>query len=526
MSVLIRNIALSLDENEADLYEKALKMIRKKEKDVTDFRIVRQSVDARKKQVHLVYTVELSLLDESGIVFDDKIAPAPEKETAAKLISHLKSRPVVVGTGPCGLFCALTLARAGAAPIILERGAQVEKRTERVESYWNGGKLDVNTNVQFGEGGAGTFSDGKLTTRINDPRSMQVLSDFHLFGADEDILYKAKPHIGTDVLRRILQNMRKHLMELGCEFQFETAMTDVVISGGKVTGVVTSKEEFIPCDHLILAIGHSARDTYEMLYEKGITMMQKPFSVGVRIEHLQAELDKAMYGECAGHPKLGPAEYQLSHREGEDACYSFCMCPGGIVVAAASEADTIVTNGMSYRGRSEKNANSALCVNVDARYYDSNHPLAGVEFQRNLEHRAFNLTRGKGAPVQTVGSLLTGKSMDLGRVAPSYTGAYVLSDMHKLFSEPIVNRLKTGLTVFDRKIKGFGAFDSVLTGPETRTSAPVRILRDENFESVSLSGLYPAGEGAGYAGGIMSAAVDGIRVAEGILKKAEGDKYE
>lgn len=526
MSVLVRNIALSPDESEAVLYEKALKIIRKKAKDVTNFRIVRQSVDARKKQVRLVYTVELSLLNETGITFDDKVVPAPEKKASKKLISHLKSRPVVVGTGPCGLFCALTLARAGAAPIILERGTQVEKRTERVENYWNGGKLDVNTNVQFGEGGAGTFSDGKLTTRINDPRSFQVLSDFHTFGADEDILYKAKPHIGTDVLRRILQNMRKQLLELGCEFRFETAMTDVVTSGGRVTGIVTSKEDFIPCSHLILAIGHSARDTYEMLYEKGISMVQKPFSVGVRIEHLQAELDRAMYGDYAGHPKLGPAEYQLSHREGEDACYSFCMCPGGIVVAAASEADTIVTNGMSYRGRSEKNANAALCVNVDARYYDSAHPLAGVDFQRSLEHRAFTMTGGKGAPVQTVGGLLTGKPMDFGRVTPSYTGQYVLSDMHELFPEPIVNRLKTSLNVFDRKINGFAGFDSVLTGPETRTSAPVRIVRDENFESVSLSGLYPAGEGAGYAGGIMSAAVDGIRVAEGILEKAEGDKHE
>ncbi len=526
MSVLVRNIALSPDEDEKVLLDKALKIIRKKEKNVTDFRIVRQSVDARKKQVRLVYTVALTLTDESGIHFGADVQPVPGDEAPKKHISHLKSRPVIVGTGPCGLFCALTLARAGAMPLILERGAQVEKRTERVENYWNGGTLDINTNVQFGEGGAGTFSDGKLTTRISDPRSHQVLKDFHSFGADEDILYKAKPHIGTDVLRQVIQNIRKYLITLGCEFQFETALTDVTLKNGKVSGITTSKGEYIPCEHLILAVGHSARDTYEMLYEKGISMVQKPFSVGVRIEHLQAELDRAMYGDFAGHPKLGPAEYQLSHRVGEDACYSFCMCPGGIVVAAASEADTIVTNGMSYRGRSEKNANSALCVNVDSRFYDSHHPLAGVEFQRNIERRAFNLTGGSGAPVQTVGSLLTGKPMDLGRVAPSYTGEYVLSDMNKLFPAPIIERLQEGLHVFDRKIKGFGDFDSVLTGPETRTSAPVRILRDENFESVSASGLYPAGEGAGYAGGIMSAAVDGIRVAEGILEKAEGDIYE
>jgi len=526
MAILIRNIALSPDENEANLRDKALGIIRKKEKDLISFRILRQSVDARKKQVRLVYTVELTVAGESGIAFGGDVQPAPKAEKPKKMTSHLTSRPIVVGTGPCGLFCALTLARAGAAPLVLERGAQVEKRTERVEAYWHGGSLDTNTNVQFGEGGAGTFSDGKLTTRIGDPRSRQVLEDFHFFGADADILYKAKPHIGTDVLRGVLQKIRGYLISLGCEFQFETALTDVTLQNGRVCGITTSRGEYIPCEHLILAIGHSARDTYEMLYEKGISMVQKPFSVGVRIEHLQAELDRAMYGDYAGHPRLGPAEYQLSHREGEDACYSFCMCPGGIVVAAASERDTIVTNGMSYRGRNEKNANSALCVNVDARFFDSAPPLAGVEFQRSLERRAFSLIGGKGAPVQTVGSLLTGKAMDLGQVVPSYTGDYVLSDMHKLFPEPIVNRLKTGLGVFDRKIKGFAKYDSVLTGPETRTSAPVRILRDENFESIAASGLYPAGEGAGYAGGIMSAAVDGIRVAEGILMREKGDINE
>ena len=526
MPVLVRNIALSPDENEKNLCDKALQMIRKKEKDVTAFRIVRQSVDARKKQVRLVYTVELTLADESGINYGGDVSPAQMDVPEKQLVSHLKSRPVVVGTGPCGLFCALTLARAGAAPLILERGAQVEKRTAKVEAYWNGGSLDINTNVQFGEGGAGTFSDGKLTTRISDPRSRRVLSDFHFFGADEDILYKAKPHIGTDVLRCVIQTMREYLIGLGCEFRFETALTDVTIQNGKVKGITTSNDEYIPCTHVILAIGHSARDTYEMLHNKGISMVQKPFSVGVRIEHLQTELDKAMYGDYAGHPRLGPAEYQLSHREGSDACYSFCMCPGGLVVAAASESDTIVTNGMSHRSRSEKNANSALCVNVDGRFYDSLHPLAGVSFQRSLERRAYSLTGGKGAPVQTVGSLMTGKPMDLGQVVPSYTGSYVLSEMTKLFPEPIINRLQSGLRVFDRKISGFAASDSVLTGPETRTSAPIRILRDENFESVTVSGLYPAGEGAGYAGGIMSAAVDGIRVAEGILTKAEGETNE
>ena len=526
MPILIRNIHILPDEDEKNLCEKALGIIRKKEKDLLGFRLVRQSVDARKKQVRLVCTVELTLRDEAGIVFGGDVCKKEPEEKPKKLVSHLKSRPVIVGSGPCGLFCALTLARAGAMPMILERGAEVDKRTALVETYWKGGPLDVNSNVQFGEGGAGTFSDGKLTTRIGDPRAKQVLSDFHFFGADSDVLYKAKPHIGTDVLRRVVKAIRQYLISLGCEFRFETALAGVTIQNGKLQGITTSKEDYIPCRHLILAIGHSARDTYEMLYDNGISMVQKPFSVGVRIEHLQQELDKALYGDYAGHTKIGPSEYQLSHRVGNDACYSFCMCPGGLVVAAASEPESVVTNGMSFRGRSETNANAALCVNVDQRYYDNSHPLAGVGFQRSLERRAFSLTGKKGAPVQTVGSFLTGKPRDFGRVTPSYTGTVVPTDLCKLFPGPIVDMLKTGLLVFDKKISGFAAGDSVLTGPETRTSAPVRILRDENFESVTVKGIYPAGEGAGYAGGIMSAAVDGMRVAEGILTREEGDDNE
>lgn len=526
MSVLIRNIVLSPDEDEKTLCDKALALLGKKEKDLVSFRIHRQSVDARKKQVRLVYTVALTLKDESGILFDDTVVPLENNAPKKQLVSRLKTRPVIVGTGPCGLFCALTLARAGAVPLILERGAKVEERTSAVNTYWQGGALSPNTNVQFGEGGAGTFSDGKLTTRIGDARAALVLEEFHRFGADADILYKAKPHIGTDVLRRVISNLREHLISLGCEFKFETAMTDVAVRNGVLEGITTSQDEYIPCDRLILAIGHSARDTYEMLLKKGVSMMQKPFSVGVRIEHLQAEIDRAMYGDYAGHPRLGPAEYQLSYREGGDACYSFCMCPGGVVVAAASEPESIVTNGMSYHSRDGKNANSALCVNVDERYFDSRHPLAGVAFQRNLEQKAFQLTGGVGAPVMTVGSLLMGKMRDFGRVLPTYTGQTVLLDMTKLFPEPIVDKLKSGLAAFDRKISGFAAADSLLTGPETRTSAPVRLLRDEHFESVSVRGLYPAGEGAGYAGGIMSAAVDGIRVAEGILENAGGENNE
>ncbi len=520
MPVRISNLKLRPEEDEILLKQMALAVLHKKESELLSFSVVRRSVDARKKQVQLVYTVELSLSDESHLPKHRDVTLVAQKAAQPELKSRLKSRPIVVGTGPCGLFCALTLARAGAAPLILERGAKVEERARRVKSYWQGGALDENTNVQFGEGGAGTFSDGKLTTRISDPRSFRVLTDFHHFGADADILYKAKPHIGTDVLRRVIANIREYLISLGCEFRFETAMTGLNVKNGRVCGITTSHGEEIPCEHLVLAIGHSARDTYEMLFDSGVTMTQKPFSVGVRIEHLQREIDRAMYGDYAGHPKLGAADYQLSYKEGEDACYSFCMCPGGVVVAAASEKDTIVTNGMSYRARGEENANAALCVNVGQTDFGSEHPLAGVAFQRDLERRAFQMTGG-AAPVQTVGSFLSGKPMDFGRVSPSYTGKTAVADFHGLFSQRICGMLSRGIQNFERKISGFSAPDSLLTGPETRTSAPVRIVRNENYESLSHKGLYPAGEGAGYAGGIMSAAVDGIRVAEGILTKDE-----
>ncbi len=523
MAVLVNNIKLSPDADHEAVRQQALLKLKKKESDVLSFRIVRQSIDARKKNVQLVYSAELALRKENDLPSHPDIRPLSPAEEPTPLLSRLKERPVVVGTGPCGLFCALTLARAGSPPLILERGAMVEKRATLVNQYWQGGALDENSNVQFGEGGAGTFSDGKLTTRINDPRATQVLTEFHRFGANQDILYKAKPHIGTDVLQQVIQNLRNHLIELGCEFQFETTLTDISLENNALKGIVTSRGDFVPCRHLILAIGHSARDTYEMLLNRGVSMVQKPFSVGLRIEHLQSELDKALYGDFAGHPKLGAAEYQLSHRSGEDACYSFCMCPGGFVVAAASEPDSVVTNGMSYSGRDAKNANAALCVNVDNRYFEKNHPLAGIYFQRQLEQKAFQMTQGKGAPLQTVGGFLQGKITSPGKVLPSYTGQTVPSDLRTLFPNPITAMLQEGITVFGKKIKGFDDCDALLTGPETRTSAPVRILRNEQAESISTKGLFPAGEGAGYAGGIVSAAVDGIRVAQAIITNNQGE---
>ncbi|MBE7049053.1 MAG: hypothetical protein E7393_06815 [Ruminococcaceae bacterium] len=521
MIIRINNIALSLDADGNQLQERALAILKKKESQVSNFRIVRRSVDARKKQVRLVYCVEMTLRENATVPHHADVHILPEPMAEAPLVSRLTDRPIVVGTGPCGLFCALSLARAGAPPLILERGAMVEKRAALVEQYWQGGPLDPNSNVQFGEGGAGTFSDGKLTTRIGDPRVTSVLADFHRFGAHADILYMAKPHIGTDVLRQVIINMRTHLIELGCEFRFETALTDIKTKKGQLTHIVTSQGKEIPCRHLILAVGHSARDTYEMLFSHGVSMVQKPFSVGLRIEHLQADIDKAMYGDFAGHPALGPAEYQLSHREGDTGCYSFCMCPGGQVVAAASEEETIVTNGMSYRARGGKNANAALCVNVDRRYFNSDHPLAGVTFQRALEHRAFAMTSGVGAPIQTVKGFTENRILPFGKVIPSYTGTPVPADLSALFPKPVTDMLKRGLIAFNRKIDGFAAPDALLTGPETRTSAPLRILRNEEMECPAVKGLYPAGEGAGYAGGIMSAAVDGLRVAQAIVMQTK-----
>lgn len=520
MRVRVNNIILPPEADFGDVRQQAAKKLKTGVGNTAEFRIVRQSVDARKKQVRLVYSAELTLPDKTVLPNSPDIRPLPPEIPSAPLKSTLRDRPVVVGTGPCGLFCALTLARAGAPPLILERGAEVNRRTELVNLYWQEGKLNISSNVQFGEGGAGTFSDGKLTTRINDPRSALVLKEFHRFGADEDILYKAKPHIGTDVLRCVIQSMRRELLALGCEIRFETALTGLDIQDGRLRHILTSHEEVIPCSHLILAIGHSARDTYEMLLRHGVSMVQKPFSVGVRIEHLQAELDQALYGKYAGHPRLGAAEYQLSHRVGNDACYSFCMCPGGIVVAAASEQETIVTNGMSRRARNEINANAALCVNVDGRYFADNHPLAGVYFQRELERRAYVLTGGKGAPIQTVGGFMNGITTEPGKIQPSYTGKTLPADLTGLFPQPVVAMLRQGLTAFGRKIEGYNDPEALLTGPETRTSAPIRLLRGDDCQSISTGGVYPAGEGAGYAGGIVSAAVDGIRVAEKILTES------
>jgi len=523
MKLIVHNIKLSLDDDINSLKRIVAKKIKIDSKEFKNFRIVKESIDARKKpNISLVYSVMVEIPGKIKIS-NDKDIKIIEDSVEEKLIpgdKKLKYRPVVIGTGPAGLFAALVLSQNGYKPLVLERGECVEKRTEIVNGYWNGAELNPETNVQFGEGGAGTFSDGKLTTRINDRRCTKVLEEFYAFGAPEEILYKAKPHIGTDILKKVIVNMRKKIIELGGEVRFNSKVTSICIKDGKVTGVVVNGSETIDAEVVVLAIGHSARDTFSSLFESGIEIVQKPFSIGVRIEHPQELINKAQYGEAASHPRLGAADYQLFYKTKDRTVYSFCMCPGGIVVAAASEPNMIVTNGMSEYARDKENANSALVVSVGPDDFGSSHPLAGMEFQRTWERLAFNIAGScNAAPIQRLEDFIDGRvTKKLGEVKPSYTGRTNFADINLCLPSFVTESMKESIKYFDEKLKGFGMKDALLTGVETRTSSPVRIQRTETFESTKVRGLYPTGEGAGYAGGIVSAAVDGIRVAEQIIK--------
>ena len=512
------DIKLHPDHDQDDLVRAVSAKLGIRSGDILRLRIHRESIDARKKnQVWLIYIVDVEFKGEAG-------AGAIPYETyrnvppGGKRLAH---RPVIIGSGPCGLFAGLILARMGYCPILLERGKPVAERVKDVDRFWSAGHLDPESNVQFGEGGAGTFSDGKLTTLIRDHRCRKVLEEFVGAGAPSEILVRQKPHIGTDHLRRVIPNLRRIIDESGGEFRFGNRATDVRVHSGRVEGVIINREEFLPADAVILAVGHSARDTFQMLAARGIPLEAKPFALGVRVEHPQSLIDESQYGRFAGHPRLGPAAYKLAFHGSEGrSVFTFCMCPGGEVIAAASGAEEVVTNGMSGFSRDLKNGNSALLVETRPGDFGSDHPLAGVEFQRIWERKAFALGGNTfRAPAQLLGDFLAGRPSDrLASVLPSYRPGVVPSDLALClpgFAPPI---LKEALRHFHRRLRGFALPEAVLTGVETRSSSPVRILRDGDFQS-AVRGLYPAGEGAGYAGGIMSSAVDGIRAAEAIARE-------
>ena len=523
MPIIVSEIKISPNDPKELAFEKALSVLKIKNSEVRNISLSKISVDARHKDnVLLVCSVAIECENENKIAERAKAKNVTLRKFEPTVIPVLKKkpdvRPVIIGFGPAGMFAGLYLARAGACPIIFERGANVEERTAAVENYWKGGALDERANVQFGEGGAGTFSDGKLTTRINDPRCDFIISEFEKHGAPKEILSKAKPHIGTDMLRKVVKNIREEIISLGGEIRFLSKVDDIAVRNGKIVSVSAEGAEY-PAENVIIAAGHSARDTFHMLKEKGALLEAKPFSVGVRIEHLQSDINRAQYGDFAENPALWAAEYQLSHHVGERCAYTFCMCPGGYVVPSADREDAVVTNGMSCFARDGKNANSALVCSVSAEDFGGD-PFKAMAFQHEIEGKAFEMGRGIKAPAQTVGAFLNGGISHFGKVEPTYARGVEDKNLSELFPDEVTSVLKTGLLAMDRKIRGFADTQAVLTGPETRTSSPVRIVRNsESLEAVGIDGLYPCAEGAGYAGGIMSAAADGIRCAEKVLEK-------
>ncbi len=552
--VRITELRLPLDHPGPALRAAVVARLGLREADLADFTVFRRAYDARKKSaIQLIYTVDCVLAP--GVLETDVLARfatdphvKPSPDTAYRPVGHApagyaddvaagrRPRPVVVGFGPCGLFAALVLAQMGLRPIVLERGTTVRQRTQDTWGLWRKGVLTPESNVQFGEGGAGTFSDGKLWSQISDPRHLtrKVLTEFVKAGAPEEILYVSKPHIGTFRLVSMIEKMRADIEALGGEIRFQAKVADVVIEGGAIRGLVLAGGEQLAADHVVLAVGHSARDTFALLHARGVAMQAKPFSVGFRIEHPQGVIDRARFGPNAGHPILGAADYKLVHHAGNGrSVYSFCMCPGGTVVAATSEPDRVVTNGMSQYSRNERNANAGIVVGIDPQDYRQEglqdgvvSPLDGIAFQRQWESRAFELGGGGyRAPGQLVGDFVAGRHGDavareFGGVQPSYKPGVTLTDLNdpKRPSLPpyVLEAIREALPAFERQIKGFSMADAVLTGVETRTSSPLRIPRGRDLQSLNVRGLYPAGEGAGYAGGIMSAGVDGIEVAEAV----------
>ncbi len=523
----LTEVRLPLDHPESAIKSAILKRLKISAEALTGYTVFRRSYDARKPSaITLIYTLDVEARNEAEVLKllegDRHVAPTPDTryQFVAQAPKALSSRPVIVGTGPCGLFAGLLLAQMGFRPIILERGKAVRERTKDTFGLWRKGVLNPESNVQFGEGGAGTFSDGKLYSQIKDPlhHGRKVLTEFVKAGAPPEILYVSKPHIGTFRLVTMVENMRATIQALGGEVRFECRVDDLDIDNGQVRGVRLAGGEYIAASHVVLAVGHSARDTFQMLHDRGVYIEAKPFSIGLRIEHPQSLIDRARFGKHAGHPLLGAADYKLVHHCGNGrTVYSFCMCPGGTVVAATSEPGRVVTNGMSQYSRNERNANSGIVVDITPADYPG-HPLAGIAYQRHWEACAFEAGGGTyAAPIQLVGDFLAGRpSTALGSVVPSYTPGVHLTDLSACLPDYAAVALREALPAFDKQIRGFAMNEAVLTGVETRTSSPVRIKRTADFQSLNTRGLFPAGEGAGYAGGILSAAVDGIKVAEAV----------
>lgn len=524
MSIIISGIKLNITDDDNVAIDKAINKLGNIKYIYAG--IYKKSIDARRGNISKVISVLVDTdIDEERLV--EKLADASIKIKTQAIyplvtgIEKMDNRPIIIGFGPAGMFAALILARNGYNPIIFERGASIDDRDISVDKFFESGIFDVNTNIQFGEGGAGTYSDGKLTTRINDPLCEIVLAELLRFGAPEDAIKLSKPHIGTDILKNIVKNIRYEIISLGGEIFFNHKFEKANIKSGVLKSITVNGAD-VPATIVILATGHSARDTFENINDTGIYIEPKAFSVGARIEHLQSDIDKSMYGRFYGQYDLPAAEYSLAHRTDDRACYSFCMCPGGMVVPAISEENSVLTNGMSYHARDMVNANSAIVCSVSPEDFSGNSPLAGMYFQREIEQRAFN--GDYKAPVQKISDFLDDKlTSDFSGVNPSYPIGTRYEKMSNILPGFVINQMKIGLNIFSKKVSAFASGDANLTGPETRTSSPIRIKRGEDFFSINTYGIIPCGEGAGYAGGIMSAAVDGIKAASSIMVKYKVD---
>ena len=531
--ISLQQIQLPITHSDSELQEKIAKLLGLDFEEVKNFTITKRAIDSRKKRqmIYFVYSVTIELDDEEKIlksstvkgnikhhrieIKEPYIYELPKVST-----KKFKARPIIVGTGPAGMFSALLLAKAGLKPLVIERGGDVDSRIKTVETFMNTGKLNSHSNIQFGEGGAGTFSDGKLNTLITNPRIKYIFDEFVKAGAPDTILWDAKPHIGTDKIRDVAKNIRKQIIDLGGEVRFDTLLTDINIKDNKLVSIILDDKEEIKTNTLILAIGYSARDTYEMLFNRKIDIEQKPFSIGVRIEHSTEMINKAQYDKFYNNKKIGSAKYKLvSHSDDNRSVYTFCMCPGGYVMPSTTEEGYVVTNGMSEYAQDGKNSNSALLVNVNERDFESDHPLAGVEFQKKWEKKAFELGGNNFyAPVQLVGDFLDGvKSTKLNSIKPTYKPGVTPTSLDGCLPNFVINSLREALPKLDQKIHGFAHPDAVLTAIETRSSSPLRITRDKETMQSNIAGIFPAGEGAGYAGGIVSSAVDGLMVSEAII---------